>query len=40
MDACALALVAAAALCFLFGPRRTPAAEPGRKRHAVTAPQE
>ncbi|MFE0193117.1 DHA2 family efflux MFS transporter permease subunit [Streptomyces sp. NPDC058989] len=38
--ACAVALVAAAALCLLFSPHKKPAAEPARQRQAETAPQE
>ncbi|MFG2096466.1 DHA2 family efflux MFS transporter permease subunit [Streptomyces sp. NPDC048612] len=37
--ACALVLVAAAALCLLFRPQRTAAAAPVRKERAETAPQ-
>ncbi|MGI5341425.1 DHA2 family efflux MFS transporter permease subunit [Streptomyces sp. CA-181903] len=38
--ACALGLVAAAALCFLFSPHRKPAAERARDKRAETTPQD
>ncbi|MGG7571306.1 DHA2 family efflux MFS transporter permease subunit [Streptomyces sirii] len=38
--ACAVVLLAAVALCFLFSPHRKPAAEPARQPQAETAPQD